>query len=118
MGSPLTDEQWAQASLPVEMGGLGLRSAVDHAPTAHAVSLLAAQPLLDGLLGEDEEESGSKQREETFVARNHCRPGNVTIRRWINGKEGVIDVAVTGPLSPSTVAGAAAEAPRRRVLLY
>ena len=100
------------------MGGLGLRSAVDHAPTAHAVSLLPAQPLLDGLLGEDEEESGSKQREETFVARNHCRPGNVTIRRWINSKEGVIDVAVTGPLSPSTVAGAAAEAPRRRVLLY
>ena len=35
------------------MGGLGLRSAVDHAPAAHAVSLLAAQTLLDGLLGED-----------------------------------------------------------------
>ena len=70
--SPLTDEQWAQASLPVAMGGLGLRSAVDHAPTAHAVSLLAAQPLLDGLLGEDEEEPGSKQRGETFVVRNHC----------------------------------------------
>ena len=33
-----------------------LRSAVDHAPAAHAVSLLAAQPLLDGLLGEEEEE--------------------------------------------------------------
>ena len=39
-----------------------------------------------------------------------ARPGNVTIRRWINGKDGVIDVTVTGPLSPSTVAGAAAEA--------
>ena len=35
------------------MGGLGLRSAVDHAPAAHAVSLLAAQTLLDGLLGEN-----------------------------------------------------------------
>ena len=35
---------------------LGLRRAVDHAPVAHAVSLLAAQPLLDGLLGEDQEE--------------------------------------------------------------
>ena len=56
LGSPLTDEQWAQASLPAAMGGLGLRSATDHAPSAHAVSLLAAQPLLDGLLGEDEEE--------------------------------------------------------------
>ena len=56
LGSPLTDVQWSQASLPVAMGGLGLRSAVDHAPVAHATSLLAAQPLLDGLLGEDEQE--------------------------------------------------------------
>ena len=61
LGSPLTDEQWEQASLPVATGGLGLRSAVDHAPTAHAVSLLAAQPLLDGLLGEDEEEPSLPQ---------------------------------------------------------
>ena len=38
------------------MGGLGLRSAADHAPLAHAVSFLAAQPLFDGLLGEDSEE--------------------------------------------------------------
>ena len=36
LGSPLTDIQWAQASLPVAMGGLGLRSAVDHAQIAHA----------------------------------------------------------------------------------
>ena len=43
------------------MGGLGLRSAVDHAPTAHAVSLLAAQPLLDGLLGEDVEDPSLPQ---------------------------------------------------------
>ena len=56
LGATLTDDQWAQASLPVAMGGLGLRSAADHAPTAHAVSFLAAQPLLDGLLGEEEEE--------------------------------------------------------------
>ena len=60
-GSPLADEQWAQAYLPAAMGGLGLCSAVEHAPTAHAVSLLAAQPLLDGLLGEDEEEPSLSQ---------------------------------------------------------
>ena len=53
LGSTLTDRQWAQASLPAAMGGLGLRSAGDHAPAAHAVSLLSAQTLLDGLLGED-----------------------------------------------------------------
>ena len=57
LGSPLTDIQWAQASLPVAMGGVGLRSAVDHAQVAHAMSFLAAQPLLDGLLGEDTEET-------------------------------------------------------------
>ena len=44
LGSPLTDEQWEQASLPVATGGLGLRSAVDHAPTAHAVSCRSASP--------------------------------------------------------------------------
>ena len=55
LGSTLTDTQWAQASLPVTMGGLRLRSAVDHAAVAHAVSLLSAQSLLDGLLGEEEE---------------------------------------------------------------
>ena len=34
----------------------------------------------------------------------------MTIRRWANGKDGAIDVTVTGPLSPSNVDGAAAEA--------
>ena len=56
LGSNLTDLQWAQSSLPSAMGGLGLRCAIDHAPIAHAVSLLAAKPLLDGLLGEDVED--------------------------------------------------------------
>ena len=57
IGTPLTDLQWAQASLPVAMGSVGLRSAVDHAAVAHAVSLLTAQPLLDDLLGKDSEET-------------------------------------------------------------
>ena len=61
LGANLTDQQWAQSSLPAARGGLGLRSAVDHAPVAHAVSLLAAQPLLDGLLGEDEEDPSLPQ---------------------------------------------------------
>ena len=37
-------------------------------------------------------------------------PGDVTILRWCNGKDGAIDVTVTGPLSSSNVAGAAAKA--------
>ena len=38
-----------------------------------------------------------------------ARPGDVTIRRWVNGKDGAIDVTVTSPLSPSNVKCAAAE---------
>ena len=35
-----------------------------------------------------------------------ARPGDVTIRRWSNGKDGAIDVTVTRPLAVSNVAGA------------
>ena len=41
LGSPVTDDQWAQAKLPVAMGGLGLRAAGDHASVAHATFFLA-----------------------------------------------------------------------------
>ena len=50
MGVPLTDLQWLQASLPVSMGGLGLRAAEEHAPAAFASSYLSCQPLLRALL--------------------------------------------------------------------
>ena len=53
---------------------------------------------------------GPSREEKHLLPGTIASPGNVTIRRWINGKDGVIDVTVTGPLSPSTVAGAAAEA--------
>ena len=39
LGATLTADQWTQASLPVAMGGLGLRSAADHASTAHAAGV-------------------------------------------------------------------------------
>ena len=42
LGSPVTDDQWAQAKLPVAVGGLGLRAAGDHASVAHATSLLSS----------------------------------------------------------------------------
>ena len=38
------------------MGGLGLRGAVDHAPAAYATSLLSAQPTINQLLGQIEDE--------------------------------------------------------------
>ena len=39
LGSPIDDSTWAQASLPISLGGLGLRSAASHAPIAYASSL-------------------------------------------------------------------------------
>ena len=47
-----------------------------------------------------------------------ARPGDVTIRRWVNGKDGAIDVTVTSPLSPSNVMCAAAEAGGALVKAY
>ena len=47
-----------------------------------------------------------------------ARPGDVTIRRWVKGKDGAIDVTVTSPLSPSNVKCAAAEAGGALVKAY
>ena len=55
MGSPLQDLQWSQATLPTSMGGLGLRSAVEHAPGAYVASYTSSQPLLKSLLALPEE---------------------------------------------------------------
>ena len=56
LGTPLSDRTWQQAKLPVSMGGMGLRAAEDHAPAAHAASVLASQPLSASLLRRRPEE--------------------------------------------------------------
>ena len=53
---------------------------------------------------------GPSKEERHLLPGTIARPGDVTIRRWVDGKDGAIDVMVTGPLSPSNVAGAAAQA--------
>ena len=50
IGFPLTDSAWAQATLPVSMGGLGLKSAVAHAPAAYLSSLVQSKDVVDKLL--------------------------------------------------------------------
>ena len=57
LGSPVTDDQWAQAKLPVAMGGLGLRAAGDHASVAHATSLLSSHSMILKLLKRSEEDN-------------------------------------------------------------
>ena len=57
LGTILDDKAWTQAKLPVSLGGMGLRCAEDHAPVAYASSVLACQPLLQQLLGNDSQEA-------------------------------------------------------------
>ena len=49
LGSSVNDQQWAQAQVPVAMGGLGL-GAVDHTAGAFISSVHASQSLKEGLL--------------------------------------------------------------------
>ena len=50
MGCPLPPLALQQAKLPVSMGGLGLREAVDHAAAAYTASFLASQDLVRSML--------------------------------------------------------------------
>ena len=50
LGSAVDNVQWSQAQLPVAMGGLGLRSAKDHAAGAYITSVLSSEILKEGLL--------------------------------------------------------------------
>ena len=50
LGSAIQDKQWAQAQLPVAMGGLGLRGAVNHSAGAFISSVYASEVLKEGLL--------------------------------------------------------------------
>ena len=46
LGSPLTDSQWLQASLPISNGGFGLRLAKSHGSAAYLSSLTASKLLV------------------------------------------------------------------------
>ena len=57
LGTPLSDTEWRQATLPVSQGGLGLRASCDHAPAAYTTSLLGSQDLKLRMLGLNAEDS-------------------------------------------------------------
>ena len=50
LGRPLTDSQWLQASLPVTMGGLGLRKASVHSPASYLTSVAHSLTLTSSIL--------------------------------------------------------------------
>ena len=54
IGGGLSEQQWLQARLPVHLGGMGLRGAVDHASASHISSLLASETLVNQLLGKQD----------------------------------------------------------------
>ena len=60
LGTTLGDRDWLQAKLPVSLGGMGVRAAEDHAQIAYAASVLASQPLLQGLIGGDRQDDEAK----------------------------------------------------------
>merc|ERR1712183_1255016 len=49
-GASIPDANWAQARLPVSMGGFGLRSATHHAAAAYAVSVVHSSELSSAML--------------------------------------------------------------------
>ena len=56
LGVSLSQQQWAQATLTVAVGGLGLRAASDHCQAAYITSLLASQELKQDIRGKSREE--------------------------------------------------------------
>jgi hypothetical protein len=50
LGASLTPNAWRQASLPVSLGGLGLRSASSHAEAAYLSSLVQSKSTVDEIL--------------------------------------------------------------------
>ena len=44
------DRAWTQAALPVKLGGLGVRSAVEVAPSAYLASLHVTSTLVEAIL--------------------------------------------------------------------
>ena len=53
---------------------------------------------------------GPSKEERHLLPGTSARPGDITIRRWMNGKDGAIDVTMASPLCPSHVTEAAAQA--------
>ena len=53
---------------------------------------------------------GPRKEEKHLLPGTSARPGDITIRRWTNGKDSAIDVTVASPLCPSHVDEAAAQA--------
>ena len=72
IGSPFSDIEWLQATLPSIMGGAGLRSAASHAPAAYLVSVSSADDIIGEITGRNpgpgEAEVGAASQAEVGAA--------------------------------------------------
>ena len=53
LGVYLDTPSWTQATLPVPLGGMGLREAITYAPVAYVSSIIQSLPLVRAILGND-----------------------------------------------------------------
>ena len=53
LGASFSDPQWTQCTLPLSMGGMGLRSAHKHAPGAYIASISESSILVQEITGQD-----------------------------------------------------------------
>ena len=51
LGASMNNDQWLQASLPVSLGGLGLRSAEMHALGAYTSSFSESGSIIEEIIG-------------------------------------------------------------------
>ena len=51
LGSPMSDDKWTQASIPVSQGGLGLRSAALHSAGAFISSFSDSHSIIEDMTG-------------------------------------------------------------------
>jgi hypothetical protein len=90
LGSPVPGDAWQQANLSASQGGMGLRSARDHAAAAYATSFLASLPILEQLIGSRLEEEAAAAGEEAAPT---CLPDRVL--GWLSAQTGAEVTAET-----------------------
>ena len=96
LGVPLTDLQRAKASLPVTLGGLGLRLAQDHAPAAYSTSFMDSQPLVSSLLAKPGQEDQSPESSQDEVSAPQLPPALLTLLAGKQGEEEVTTQSLQG----------------------
>jgi hypothetical protein len=106
----LDDQTWAQASLPVARGGLGLRSAQNLSPTAFLASFASTAELVTTILGSPQDDPDRQEALDHWLAlsNNAPVPSSVFQRDW--------DQPILDQLTASVLANARSPKDKARIL--